>query len=179
MRRLLPLTAALAVLVLCATQASAELTLLSQWNIGYSGDRGVGVCHLADVNRVWITVPDIYLGLIVEHERTGGHGLWSSSATIDLGCDDPWGIDCDPATGRGWVVDPDDARVYQFARAADGGIDLVHSFNVGSVMEDWSCPAFTDSSRYSVEPIGNIPPVELEQAYYNRQEAPAMVAGVT
>jgi len=96
--------------------ASGPLPEGGQWDLDYTGDQGIDVCYLPDVNRVLITVPDIYLGLIVEHERTGGHGLWSFSATIDLGCDDPWGIDYDPATGRGWVVDPDDARVYQFAR---------------------------------------------------------------
>ena len=30
-----------------------------------------------------------------------------------------------------------------------------------------------------LEPIGNVPPVELEEAYYSRQEAPATVAGLT
>lgn len=35
------------------------------------------------------------------------------------------------------------------------------------------------NNRRLLEPIGNIPPVELEQAYYSRQEVPAVVAGVT
>jgi hypothetical protein len=30
-----------------------------------------------------------------------------------------------------------------------------------------------------LEPIGSIPPVELEALYYERLEAPAMVAGLT
>ena len=29
-----------------------------------------------------------------------------------------------------------------------------------------------------LEPIGSIPPVEFEEAYYRQQDAPAMVAGV-
>jgi putative transposase len=32
------------------------------------------------------------------------------------------------------------------------------------------------NNRRLLEPIGNIPPVELEQAYYQNQEAQAMVA---
>jgi len=34
------------------------------------------------------------------------------------------------------------------------------------------------NNRRLLEPIGNIPPVEFEQAYYRHQDAPAMVAGV-
>ena len=34
------------------------------------------------------------------------------------------------------------------------------------------------NSRRLLEPIGNIPPVEFEEAYYRHQDAPAMVAGV-
>ncbi len=29
-----------------------------------------------------------------------------------------------------------------------------------------------------LEPIGNIPPIEFEMMYYERQESPAMVAGL-
>lgn len=35
------------------------------------------------------------------------------------------------------------------------------------------------NNRRLLEPIGNVPPVELEQGYYRRQEGAAMVAGVT
>ena len=35
------------------------------------------------------------------------------------------------------------------------------------------------NNRRLLEPIGYVPPVEFEEAYYRRQEAPAMVAGVT
>ena len=40
---------------------------------------------------------------------------------------------------------------------------------------------FIDEHRdtYGVEPTGYVPPVKFEEAYYNRQEAPAMVVGVT
>ena len=34
------------------------------------------------------------------------------------------------------------------------------------------------NNRRLLEPIGNIPPVEFEEAYYQSQEAPAMVAGL-
>ena len=34
------------------------------------------------------------------------------------------------------------------------------------------------NNRRLLEPIGNIPPVELEEAYYRTQEAPAMVVGL-
>jgi hypothetical protein len=34
------------------------------------------------------------------------------------------------------------------------------------------------NNRRLLEPIGNIPPVEFEQAYYWQQDAPAMVARV-
>lgn len=34
------------------------------------------------------------------------------------------------------------------------------------------------NNRRLLEPIGNIPPVELEQAYYQTQQAPAMVVGL-
>ena len=34
-------------------------------------------------------------------------------------------------------------------------------------------------NRRLLEPIGNIPPVEFEEAYYRSQEAPAVVAGIT
>ncbi len=34
------------------------------------------------------------------------------------------------------------------------------------------------NNRRLLEPIGNVPPVEFEQAYYQSQEAPAMVAGL-
>jgi len=34
------------------------------------------------------------------------------------------------------------------------------------------------NNRRLLEPIGNIPPVEFEEAYYRHQEAPAMAAGV-
>jgi putative transposase len=34
------------------------------------------------------------------------------------------------------------------------------------------------NNRRLLEPIGNIPPVEFEEAYYRTQEAPAMVAGL-
>jgi putative transposase len=34
------------------------------------------------------------------------------------------------------------------------------------------------NNRRLLEPIGNIPPVEYEQAYYQGLEAPAMVAGL-
>ena len=34
------------------------------------------------------------------------------------------------------------------------------------------------NNRRLFEPIGNIPPVEYEQLYYQQQEAPAMVAGL-
>ncbi len=35
------------------------------------------------------------------------------------------------------------------------------------------------NNRRLLEPIGYVPPVAFEEAYYSRQEAPAMVAGVT
>ena len=35
------------------------------------------------------------------------------------------------------------------------------------------------SNRRLLEPIGNIPPVELESAYYAMEEAPVLVAGLT
>ncbi len=35
------------------------------------------------------------------------------------------------------------------------------------------------NNRRLLEPIGNIPPVELEQLYYERQEAPTMGVGLT
>jgi hypothetical protein len=40
---------------------------------------------------------------------------------------------------------------------------------------------FIDTHRgiYGVEPIGHVPPVEFEEAYYRSQEAAAMVAGLT
>lgn len=34
------------------------------------------------------------------------------------------------------------------------------------------------NNRRLFEPIGNIPPVEYEELYYQQQEAPAMVAGL-
>jgi len=34
------------------------------------------------------------------------------------------------------------------------------------------------SNRRLLEPIGNIPPVEYEEAYYLNQETPAMVVGL-
>ena len=34
------------------------------------------------------------------------------------------------------------------------------------------------NNRRLLEPIGNIPPVEFEEAYYRTQEAPAMVVGL-
>ena len=34
------------------------------------------------------------------------------------------------------------------------------------------------NSRRLLEPIGNIPPVEHESAYYEREKAPAMLAGL-
>ena len=34
------------------------------------------------------------------------------------------------------------------------------------------------NNKRLLEPIGNIPPVEFEQAYYRHQHAPAMMAGV-
>ena len=34
------------------------------------------------------------------------------------------------------------------------------------------------NNRRLLEPIGNIPPVEFEEAYYDQQEVPAMVAGL-
>lgn len=34
------------------------------------------------------------------------------------------------------------------------------------------------NNRRLLEPIGNIPPVEYEQAYYRSQEVPARVAGL-
>jgi len=35
------------------------------------------------------------------------------------------------------------------------------------------------NNRRLLEPIGNIPPVEFEQAYYRTQESPAMAVGIT
>jgi len=35
------------------------------------------------------------------------------------------------------------------------------------------------NNRRLLEPIGHIPPAEYEEVYYQSQEAPAMVAGVT
>jgi transposase InsO family protein len=35
------------------------------------------------------------------------------------------------------------------------------------------------NNRRLFGPIGNIPPVELEQLYYERQEAPTMMVGLT
>jgi len=35
------------------------------------------------------------------------------------------------------------------------------------------------NNRRLLEPIGNIPPVELESAYYAMEETPALVAGLT
>ena len=34
------------------------------------------------------------------------------------------------------------------------------------------------NNRRLLEPIGNVPRVEFEEAYYRSQEAPAMVAGL-
>ena len=35
------------------------------------------------------------------------------------------------------------------------------------------------NNRLLLEPIGNIPPVERESAYYAMEEAPVLVAGLT
>ena len=35
------------------------------------------------------------------------------------------------------------------------------------------------NNRRLLEPIGNIPPVERESAYYAMEEAPVLVAGLT
>ena len=35
------------------------------------------------------------------------------------------------------------------------------------------------NNRRLLEPIGNIPPAEFEMLYYQRQEVPAIVAGLT
>jgi len=35
------------------------------------------------------------------------------------------------------------------------------------------------NNRRLLEPIGNIPPAEFEELYYQCQEAPVMVAGLT
>ena len=34
------------------------------------------------------------------------------------------------------------------------------------------------NNRQLIEPIGNIPPVEFEESYYQSQETPAMVVGL-